>query len=349
MLGNQSHTGAPMALSPSSTCSFTPVASRPTKVTSRAIDGSAADVPRYSKRKRSQVTYNEIDEDDFLLPSHAEEEYRPKAKKSRKSGKPLPKHKIFPFMELPAELRNRIYGFALSDDGGGIHITSTTKGYRRIAKRCAQTDCIPQFPQGNRGYHRFQGNDAGNGIGSFPQTMHSFVPNVLSVSKTIYAEAAPLLYGQRISFADNYSLLSFLNQIGRQHTGMLREICIKSWCSGRAHRSINFPAMTLLASATNLELLEIDCALGFFQSYGPMKLTAPTRAARKAFRDCYPWFEAIGRVKGRSDAAIDMIKVHPSNFSMGNCPRARSTGQDEEKLRENLAVFQKELRRLLRT
>lgn len=178
--------------------------------------------------------------------------------------------------------------------------------------------------------------------------MNSFVPNLLAVSKTVYAEAASFLYRQRISFADNYSLLSFLNQIGRQHTSMLREICIKEWCSGRAHRSINFPAMTLLASATNLELLDIDCAMGYFSSYGRMKLTAPVRAARKAFRDCYPWFEAIGKVKGRPEAAIDMIKVHSSNFAINSC-YTRVTGQDEEGLRELLTIFQKELLRLLRT
>lgn len=178
--------------------------------------------------------------------------------------------------------------------------------------------------------------------------MNSFVPNLLAVSKTVYAEAASFLYGQRISFADNYTLLSFLNQVGRQHTTMLREICIKEWCSGRAHRSINFPAMTLLASATNLELLDIDCVMGYFSSYGRVKLTAPIRAARKAFRDCYPWFEAIGKVKGRPDAAIEMIKVHQSNFAMGSY-YMRPSNLDEEKLRENLAGFQKELRRLLTT
>ncbi|RDI84592.1 hypothetical protein Vi05172_g5326 [Venturia inaequalis] len=284
-----------MNLSSSSTVTFTPIESRLRKaflLDIPAASTSMAETPRYSKRKRYQVTYNEIDENEFLLPSDAEEEYEPKAKKPRISSKPLPKHKIFPFI--------------------------------------------------------YQGVSDDDEEKSPARHMNSFAPNLLAVSKTVYAEAASFLYGQRISLADNYTLLSFLNQIGRQHTSMLREICVKEWCSGRAHRSINFPAMTLLASATNLELLDIDCAMGHFSSYGRMKLAAPTRAARKAFRDCYPWLEAIGKVKGKPDAAIDMIKVHPSNFAM-RTHHARATGQDEEKLRENLAVFQKELRRLLRT
>ncbi|KAE9964564.1 hypothetical protein EG328_010353 [Venturia inaequalis] len=340
-----------MNLSSSSTVTFTPIESRLRKaflLDIPAASTSMAETPRYSKRKRYQVTYNEIDENEFLLPSDAEEEYEPKAKKPRISSKPLPKHKIFPFMELPAELRNRIYGFALSNGDGDIYVTSTTKGYRRVAKRCTQPDCIPQFSRGYHKYRRYQGVSDDDEEKSPARHMNSFAPNLLAVSKTVYAEAASFLYGQRISLADNYTLLSFLNQIGRQHTSMLREICVKEWCSGRAHRSINFPAMTLLASATNLELLDIDCAMGHFSSYGRMKLAAPTRAARKAFRDCYPWLEAIGKVKGKPDAAIDMIKVHPSNFAM-RTHHARATGQDEEKLRENLAVFQKELRRLLRT
>lgn len=105
--------------------------------------------------------------------------------------------------------------------------------------------------------------------------------------------------------------------------------------------------MTLLASATNLELLDIDCALGYFSSsYGRPKLSVPIRVARKAFRDCYPWLEAIGKVKGKADAAIDMIRIHPSNFGYHY---SRPIDMEEADLRENLESFQKELRRLLGT
>lgn len=116
-LGSQYPINAPADCSSSSTSTSTPVASRSTQAilfTPPAIDAPVADIPRYSKRKRSEVTYSEIDEDDFLLPSDAEEVYEPKAKvcheekicstftkdrqKPKKSSKPFPKHKIFPFM-----------------------------------------------------------------------------------------------------------------------------------------------------------------------------------------------------------------------------------------------------------
>jgi hypothetical protein len=249
--------------------------------------------------------------------------------------------------ELPAELRNRIYGFALSDDCE-IHVTSTTKGYRRIAKRCTQPDCVPQFSRHRYGrYHRFNGNSDDGEEETPARTPNSFSPNLLAVSKAVYAEAASFLYRQRIIVADNYTLLSFLNQIGRQHTHLLREISIKEWCSGRAHRSINFPAMTLLATATNLEVLDMDCALGYFSSYyGRQKQSIPNRVARKTFRDCYPWLEAIGKAKGKPDAAIDMVRIHESNFRRHY---SRGNALEETNMEENLEGFRKELRRLLKT
>lgn len=178
-----------------------------------------------------------------------------------------------------------------------------------------------------------------------PPTPSEFSPNLLAVSKTIYAEAISFLYGQRITLADNYALLSFLNQIGPQHTSLLQEIRIKDWCSGRAHRSINFPAMILLASATDLKLLDIDCALGYFSSYyygGRKKQAIPSRVARKAYRDCYPLFEAIGKARGNHDAAVEMIRIHECNFGRGY-------DVNDPEMEVNVEGFRQELRRLLKT
>lgn len=90
MLSIQSHSTVPpvtrpMDLSSANTPTFTPIAYQPTKTilfdtSSPVINNSAKDTPRYSKRKRSQVAYHKIDEDEFLLSSDADEEYEPKAK-----------------------------------------------------------------------------------------------------------------------------------------------------------------------------------------------------------------------------------------------------------------------------
>jgi hypothetical protein len=44
------------------------------------VDVSSSIEPRYPKRKRAQVKYNEIDGQEFLLDGEIEEEYEPKTK-----------------------------------------------------------------------------------------------------------------------------------------------------------------------------------------------------------------------------------------------------------------------------
>jgi hypothetical protein len=225
-----------------------------------------------------------------------------------------------------------------------------TKDYRRFAKRCTKPDCFPQFQRRSHRYYNRDNNnnDEGEDEETTPRVPNSFSPNILAVSKAIHSEAASFLYSQRIIVADNYALLSFLNQIGREYTAMLRFISVKEWCLGRAHRSINFPAMTLLAGATNLECLDIDCRLGYFSSSwgtGKKQLVAH-RVARKTFRDCYPWLEAIGKAKGKTDAGVEIIRIDEENFD-GHVWRAG--GYQVPKIDEELEVFRKELRRLLKT
>lgn len=78
---------------------------------------------RYSKRKRTAVTYCSMDDLDM---SEAELDFDtvPTKKKKKRNApaitKRLPRRKIFPFLELPPELRNTIYGYALTDDEGSM-------------------------------------------------------------------------------------------------------------------------------------------------------------------------------------------------------------------------------------
>ena len=141
--------------------------------------------------------------------------------------------------------------------------------------------------------------------------------------------------------ADNYALLAWLNQIGSQHIKMLRDLTINQWCGGRAHKSINFPALAMLIPATGLRRLNIACTVGYFSSYGwrnGKKQEIAHRVARKVFRDCYPFLEAVGRAKGDMAAAVKLVVIDEHNFS-------QASGDTETEL----ASFQKELRRLLST
>lgn len=239
---------------------------------------------------------------------------------------------------MPAELRNKIYGFALSDVGG-VFITSKSQGYRRLAQRCIGKECEPQYTSRYWGHRRHNNDDNDEEEEAFER--RTFAPNLLAVCKMIHAEAGSFLYSQPITVADNFALLAWLNQIGPQHIKMLRDLTINQWCQGRAHRSINFPALAMLTPATGLRRLNIACSIGYFSSYGwrtGKRQEIAHRVARKVFRDCYPFLEAIGRAKGDIAAAVELVEIDERNFS--------SASEDTEK---ELALFQKELRRLLST
>ena len=257
----------------------------------------------------------------------------------------LPSTKVAkPHRKLPAELRNKIYKLALSDEGG-VFIISKTRGYRRVAQRCVEKECEPQFS--GRRYWRHNRNS--NNEDNETEGRRSFVPNLLAVSKEVRAEAASFLYSQPICVADNYTLLSFLNQIGPEYSSLLRDITIREWCAGRAHRSINFPAMTLLAYASDLRRLNIACAVGYFYSYswrtGGSKPVGH-RVARKIFRDCYPWLEAVGRAKGKLDAAVEVLEISDANFTQG-FSRVNNSAESMS-VEEHKSMFHGELRKLLK-
>jgi hypothetical protein len=201
--------------------------------------------------------------------------------------------------------------------------------------------CEPQFSGGRYHYHRQNSKNEDS-----DRERTEFSPNILAVSKTIHAEAASFLYTQRIVVADTYALLTFLNQIGPQNASMLRELTIQGWCSSRSHKSINYPAMSLLAIATNLEKLNIACSVGYFRYYGGWRYSrgktteCAVRVARKVYRDCHPWLEAVGRTRGDITAGIGMIAIDEEQNFEG---KGHGVGMDVQ-----MDLFAKELRRLLK-
>lgn len=238
---------------------------------------------------------------------------------------------------LPAELRNKIYQMALigSEADEPIFITSVTKYHRRVATRCTENTCDPQF---NRGHY---------GQSAIPKD-NNFSPNILAVSKTIHAESAFLLYSQPIFVADNNALLTFLSQIGPRHSTLLRDITVGTWCDSRSHKSINFPAMALLAQSTNLERLKIASTIAYFNSLSwstrkPVEIAV--KVARHVFRDCYPWLESVGRAKGDIFAGIDVLELNEKIF--GAAIRVDDGTEREEQTEKQFGIYRKELGRLL--
>jgi len=233
-------------------------------------------------------------------------------------------------MKLPPELRNKIYEECLTDDKP-LYITNKDKLFRRVATRDVQWKA-----------NRLYANERQQ------QNVKTLVPAILAVSKSIYAEAAPILYRQSITVRDNRTLLDFVAGINPRCAAMLRDITITSWCSSNSHKSVNLPAMALLAArgGTNLTRLNLDCSLGYFHtwSYRPRAKTTPIskRVARKIFRDCYHWLVAVGEAKGDPYAGLDVLKIRQSNFHEcarghhGETNRANLMTSAEEEMKQHL-------------
>ncbi|KAK4983378.1 hypothetical protein LTR66_008846 [Elasticomyces elasticus] len=275
------------------------------------------------KRKRAQINYYESDTDygsTFAVEDSAGNyPSRKKLKKAAKSNKKTitlcAEVSPFPFLALPAELRNIIYDYALTDPKG-INIEAKPKGYRRTAQRCGGPlpDCLVPF---------------------YPRTLY---PALLSVSRQINLEAGSILYKQEMVFNDTMALHTFLAQIGPTNRTLLSHVTLREYRTGRvANKAMNFPAFTLLASVTNLKRFNIDCMIGYFQE--------PKNMAKRVYRDAHHWFEGIGVAKGDKFAGVKVLDVAQENFDR-RCWRI--TDYEEKELPNTRKLFKKELRTLLR-
>ena len=197
-------------------------------------------------------------------------EKKPVKRKARKqarlarprSSKPS---KPFPFLSLPAELRDYIYELALTD-GDGISLVSKTKAFRRtIARsRAALYNDEATVPAYN-----------------------SFIPNLLAANKQIHSEGIGYLYQQRIVLEDTMALHTFLAAIGPTNRLRLSNVTVRSWGHGRGtHKAMNVAALTLLAGCTNLKVFNLDCRIGW--------LRTPRDLARQLYRDGHYFLEAYG-------------------------------------------------------
>ncbi|KAF2468859.1 uncharacterized protein BDR25DRAFT_289805 [Lindgomyces ingoldianus] len=289
---------------------------------------------RSSKRKRAQVNYYEdvSDFEDLMEEDNSQEvvgEYsQPKKRKASRPVRPLPKRKIFPFLELPAEIRIMIYEYCLTDPQN-IHLLSVTENYRRTVERADVTYMKRRLN------HWTNSNMSNNEELDEVVEPRKLVPSILAVNKQIYKEGREMLYGNAFVFSDPLALHSFMANIGPRAAALLKDITIGSWQYSRGmHKAYNHACFAVLAFATNIQKLKLDCWLGTGSQ--------PKWVARQIYRDGFPWLEAVAAAKGKLDAAVDVIEVRNDNFS-GRGWRSRSQVNPEQDVED----FKNELRRLL--
>ncbi|KAK5136680.1 hypothetical protein LTR08_002333 [Meristemomyces frigidus] len=316
-----------------------------------------------SKRKRAQVSYldddSELDEllgvddqgnadqdtetavdDDMTYgsrkqgPSKTQKSKARAAKKAKTaSTKAAKNYKPFPFMRLPAELRDIIYEMALTDPAG-ITLIAKTKDFRRTVGR----GDIPDREYG--GYYRRRRQPPPSQETKPALTHDGLVPALLAVNKQIHSEALGYLYQQPLVFTDTHALHSFLCVIGTNRA-QATHLTVKGWGHGRGtHHAMNAAVFPLLGLCTKLETLFLDCEIGWIRN--------PQGLARQIFRDGHHFFEAYGSANGSKDAGVDVLELRESNFDRDLINGGwRDRNKELPEKREFKTQFRAELTRLL--
>lgn len=159
-----------------------------------------------------------------------------------------------------------------------------------------------------------------------------FVPALLALNKQINAEAINYLYGHEFTFENCFALTEFLAMIGLRNQQRLHTVKIVDWGSRSAASKLsNHTALTMLAGATNLESLVLDCAISG---------RTMSKMAKDLYRDGHHFLAAFGAANGGKDAAVDIIEVNDINFPVYG-------GQATKE--EQIKTFQKHLRALAKT
>ncbi|CAI6340964.1 unnamed protein product [Periconia digitata] len=254
---------------------------------------------RRSKRKRPTVDYREQDlseNENTQDPQDAEDGPPHKKPQVKKPAKPLPKRKIFPFLQLPAEIRNQIYKLCLHDPVG-VYLCPTTYAFRRTVNRVAEARY--------RAPHRTGGDDDPE---KPAETFETLVPALLATNKQIYREGRQILYGNDFYMGDTLTMHSFLVDIGARAASLLKFVTLIHWAEGRGvNKAYNHAAFGALSAATNLERFNMVSHTSY--------RTHPKPVAIQFYRDAFPWLEAVGIAKGKADAAVHLVTISAGNFN----------------------------------
>lgn len=225
-----------------------------------------------------------------------------------------------------------IYSYALKDPSGIKFVA-----VQRNKRRCVEPVSSKTFSQvaGNRLH--YQSNRINDDA---EEQATGLVPSLLSVNKQVYREGCDILYSNELIFADPIALYAFMINLGPGGSAShLKTMRLKGWGYGRTSKAYNNACFAVVISAKNLEKFYIDTSVGWYRQ--------PKSAAQQIYRDAFPWLEAVGRTKGKFDAALDVLEVSAEslgrnhwNSSQGLSDAQRRKAFNDE-LGRNLELQQK--------
>ncbi|KAG9517381.1 hypothetical protein KCV07_g6240, partial [Aureobasidium melanogenum] len=305
--------------------------------------------PSRRLRKRTRISYAEFTESDvesdadsgYNSDSSVDWDSRSKQTKPKRARKEKPV-KVFPFLSLPSELRNKIYSMALEDPDGMV-LHEGWRAHRRVPKRCQ--------------YHNYEDRGRYAGIGNLVYSAGSYhkqegqasctlIPSLLAVNKQIYAEAVAILYSQPLHFVNTTALHSFLAPLSNRTGSLVRNITIhtyENWGRG-VRKAMNVSAMTLLRTCSDLETLRIEGFSNYYwdRHWGNQPSTRKagkiegTSIAQQIYRDAAFWFDTLGAEK-----ALQVL-------DLSGLQRKTGSDDDAEALRIANTVFKEELTALIK-
>ncbi|KAL8875944.1 MAG: hypothetical protein Q9192_008957, partial [Flavoplaca navasiana] len=268
-------------------------------------------VPRriLPKRARKETSYypsesetgpeSEVEDDeDYVADEKALSSSKKKLRVNPKADKTkaLPRKKIFPFMSLPAEIKNMIYEYALTSDDE-IPLIFKRKGYRHTVVIGGGRSFMASAPP-----HEF---DSTRLVPWSLDSPPSLTPAIIALNNEVCTQARPILYGSnKFALEDPKALFVFCTSIGPKNCAMLQKVSLYHFGSTAARKALRYPALAALGNAVNLQSLSLVCRI------------CPGNALRTAqqfFRDGHSWLEAVGAKEGRRDAAVDRIELGSQN------------------------------------
>jgi hypothetical protein len=203
----------------------------------------------------------------------------------------------FPFFELPAELRNRVYEYALVDPDVAIAIEYKDSSLKRRLMKGRDAENVYTSEK----YESLKNWKVSRELTKYKFNTH-LRGQLLRVNKQINREATAMLYGNNhMAFLDPLAMNYFLDHIGDnlQH---IRFCTLLFWDPKRnaRHKEAAFKKLT---KAENLKSFTLgDGCLSSLNHHSDA-----SQAVRTFYRSAYAWLWTLAARKGKDEASHELI------------------------------------------
>ncbi|KAF3765569.1 hypothetical protein M406DRAFT_329464 [Cryphonectria parasitica EP155] len=216
---------------------------------------------------------------------------------------------VFPFMRLPAEVREHVYEWALGSPIHIVHINETSTVSDISGRRQAAVWCWGEV---STDIHRLSTASRRRNMAS-----RTINPALLRSCRLVYCEGLRFLYMQRFHFLNAQAMQTFLLTLHHNTVTKLRHVELYRRTPARAEDPMVLSALASLTRAVNLQVVRVhglwfygQQGRGFRYDLGPVPangMMGPSawdilvgrNLARAAYRQMYPFLQCFLRSQNR--------------------------------------------------